>query len=144
MATKSKNRKPRRAAHSTNWQTGPEVKRRARQPRFSGTLPDGTTTTNAKQYIAAWRGLAEPIAQEFGWQTHGYEPGISFAVGPQGGPIPPHGQPSGTFHFPLAIALKLADLILRARTVPGMLKAPDTRNHPKGCKCMRCYYREDD
>ena len=84
-----------RTAHSTNWQTRPKKRtagRAKRQPKFSGTLPDGTTTINAEQYNAAWRVLATPIAkeyiaawrelatlivEEFGWKLRAYVPCLS-------------------------------------------------------------------
>ena len=44
-------------------------------------LPDGTYTTDADEYGAAWHALAEPIERHMGWHMFCFDPGIWFTAG---------------------------------------------------------------
>lgn len=97
--------------------------KRSPKPRFSGSLPDGSITTSIEQYSEAWRSFAQPFVAEFGWQPYGYEPGISFAVGHNGGALTPSNTPgSGTFHLPLGIARRLYALIVENHRFRGSVR----------------------
>lgn len=87
---------------------------RKQQPKFMGTMPDGIVATSVSRYSKAWRALAQPIADEFGWQTHGYEPGVSFITGRNSGKTSDRGSLSCIF-LPIDLAHKIHNLILEAR-----------------------------
>lgn len=87
-----------------------------RRPRFEGSLPDGSITTDPEKYVQAWRALAEPIAKEFGWRTIGYEPGIMFSIPPNDAVEPPCGIHGNNIVLSVSVATKLCKLIEEART----------------------------
>jgi len=90
---------------------------RKRRPRFEGTLPNGTSSTDPMMYMKAWRDLAEPIAKEFGWGIIGYEPGIMFslaATDASGEPCAMHGN---NIVLSASVATRLCKLIEEAKLV---------------------------
>jgi hypothetical protein len=85
-----------------------------RHERESFKLPNGSTTTSTKEYVDAWRKLAEPICREFGWEVLGYDPGITFLTGKNGGPagsVVGIAGASDAIHLPVVLCVKIRDLI---------------------------------
>jgi hypothetical protein len=94
------------------------AKRRSekRKPRFEGSLPHGSTTTDPKLYAQAWRGLAQPIAEEFGWGIIGFEPGIMFSIPAHDAAEPPCALHGHNIVLSVNVATKLCKLIENARS----------------------------
>ena len=82
--------------------------------RFEGCLPDGTVASNGNKYAKAWREFTRPFFDEFGWVPYGYEPGISFWIGVDAGPVSWPAVAS-IFHLNLSLARKFRDLIVEVR-----------------------------
>jgi|WetSurSiteA1Bulk_404760.scaffolds.fasta_scaffold33041_2 hypothetical protein len=93
----------------------PGKRSRKRRPRFEGTLPDGTSSTDPMAYMKAWRDLAEPIAKEFGWGIIGYEPGIMFSLDAADAVGEPCGMHGHNIVLSASVATKLNKLITEAK-----------------------------
>ena len=68
-------------------------------------LPDGTSTTSVKTYIAAWRAIGEPIAKALDASLIAWDPDLLFR------------RASGkTFELPIDIAVALSRIIAGAES----------------------------
>lgn len=47
-------------------------------------LPDGTVTRSHITYLRMWRRLISPVEKALGWKWVSFDPGVCFAVGPDG------------------------------------------------------------
>ena len=97
---------------------------RKRLPRFAGSLPDGDMTMSPRRYAAAWCDFARPFEEELGWQVRGFEPGISFFVGPDGG------APTPDRSFPLCLSIgvarRLRAVVVELCQARAILNSPST------------------
>jgi len=109
-----------------------------RRKREFFNLPDGSTSTSTKEYVSAWRKLAEPICREFGWGVLGYDPGITFLTGKNGGSVGSVVGVAGAsdaIHLPTTLCLKIRDLIsecnILAATRTSRIREGNTHENEK-------------
>lgn len=57
-----------------------KCKGRAPKARFSGAMPAGGVTHDARRYVREWRAFAAPLCDALGGRLYGFDPGVSIIV----------------------------------------------------------------